>query len=145
MKKIVSLTILTAIIITLCCCFTACYKQIEGVYELQKIVIDMGGAKLEITAGKDIEYNDSKSKIEKTAITVTLQNDKTFEMKGELFDDSFSQTGSWQQNGTDLILKTENESIKATISGNTIALEYDKMKIILVNTTKTYWQQTFGF
>lgn len=129
MKKTLAIVFTVLVIASLCVSITACGGGVEGTYKFSSMKMDMGGVTITIEADKPATIAGTEVTIKADAITLTVNKDNTFEMKGEIMGESASQKGTWENKDGKLLLTAEGEAIEATIDGNTLTLSMDGQTI----------------
>lgn len=128
MKKVISAIVTAFAVLTLCICLAACSKGVEGTYKFSSMVIEEGSASVEIKANE--KYMGVT--VDSDAYVLTIKGDNTWTMEIN-FGAAVKQNGTWEEKDGKYLLSVEGESevIEATLSGGTITLEQDGMKLNL--------------
>lgn len=136
MKRIVSLSLAVLMLAAL---FVACSSNsVEGTYKLTKIndknvkeyfddLASLTGMSLEVL-GLNTENLDNM-------MVITLNSDKTAEMKSSMEGEEEVATGTWEQNGDKISITADGSTTEFTLANGELTLDMGdgemKMKMVL--------------
>jgi len=124
MKKIIAGILSAAAIVALCVCMTACSSGIVGTYKFRSMSMKQGGVSVDIKAGESY----MGVTVTEDAYKLTVKDDNTFELKINMGTE-ITQNGTWEQKDGKYYFITNGESEEVTLSGNTLVLEQQGIKL----------------
>lgn len=119
MKKILTVVSATIAAVVIAVLFAACSANYAGTYKFSSMKMDMGGAIVEVEAGKPFQGVT----ITEDYVVLEIKDDETWVMTTKMSSSSTPQEGTWTTNSEGIVLKASDGSeIIGKLSGNVLTL-----------------------
>ncbi|MDE7083304.1 MAG: hypothetical protein K2O89_06365 [Clostridia bacterium] len=126
MKKLLAALVSSLAIVALCITLAACSTTITGTWKFHKASGTVSGLEINYEVGKEM----NGVKITEDFIVLTINEDKTFEMKMAMMGED-SVTGEWKEEDGKYYLVVDGQEVEMTLSGTTLSFEQEGMKMEL--------------